>query len=175
MTDTHINSYAEAISAVATAEGSTTVVEDELFSFAQALQGSDELRSTLADPKLPVCASPADRRRPARGQGLRHHHLGDLAGRGQRPHRRARRIVDATLARSAESRGEAVAEVRSAVALTDDQQARLAAALGAATGREVAIRNIVDPTVLGGVVTQIGDTVIDGSVRTRLNQLRDAF
>jgi F0F1-type ATP synthase delta subunit len=33
----------------------------------------------------------------------------------------------------------------------------------------------VDPSVLGGVVTQIGDSVIDGSVRTRLNQLRDAF
>jgi F-type H+-transporting ATPase subunit delta len=34
---------------------------------------------------------------------------------------------------------------------------------------------IVDPTVLGGVVAQVGDTVFDGSVRSRLNQLREAL
>ena len=84
-------------------------------------------------------------------------------------------IVDAALARSAESRGEAVAEVRSAVALTEDQLSRLAAALKAKTHRDVAVRNIVDPSVVGGIVTQIGDALFDGSVRTRLTQLRDAF
>ena len=34
---------------------------------------------------------------------------------------------------------------------------------------------IIDPTVLGGIVTQIGDTVIDGSVRHRLAQLSESF
>ncbi len=34
---------------------------------------------------------------------------------------------------------------------------------------------VVDPEVLGGLVTQIGDTVIDGSVRQRLSQLRESF
>ena len=78
--------------------------------------------------------------------------------------------------RSAADRGEAVAEVRSAVALTDEQIARLAAAaLKARTDLDVTVQNIVDPTVMGGVVTQIGDSVLDGSVRTRLNQLREAF
>ena len=66
----------------------------------------------------------------------------------------------------------AVAEVRSAVPLTDDQRDRLAAALGQATGKQVEVKVIVDPTVLGGIVTQVGDTVIDGSVRHRLDQLR---
>ena len=77
--------------------------------------------------------------------------------------------------RSAASRGEAVAEVRSAVPLTDAQLADLARALKARTNIDVTIRNVVDPTVMGGVVTQIGDSVLDGSVRTRLNQLREAF
>ena len=61
------------------------------------------------------------------------------------------------------------------MALTGDPQARLAAALSAKTGHEVTIRNVVDPSVVGGVVTRVGDAVIDGSVRTRLSQLRDAF
>ncbi len=71
--------------------------------------------------------------------------------------------------------GAVVAEARSAVALTDDQVARLSEALSSKLGRQVKVRNVVDPTVMGGVVTQIGDEVIDGSVRTRLNQLREAF
>jgi F-type H+-transporting ATPase subunit delta len=71
--------------------------------------------------------------------------------------------------------GKEVAEVRSAVELTADQQDRLAKALNAATGKQVTIKVIVDPSVLGGIVAQVGDTVIDGSVRSRLEQLRNAF
>ena len=43
------------------------------------------------------------------------------------------------------------------------------------TGHDVDIVVIVDPTVMGGIVTQIGDTVIDGSVRHRLAQLKESF
>jgi F-type H+-transporting ATPase subunit delta len=50
--------------------------------------------------------------------------------------------------------------------------ARLADALGHATGKNVEVRVIVDPTVQGGIVAQVGDTVIDGSVRRRMEQLR---
>ncbi len=77
--------------------------------------------------------------------------------------------------RSAAQKGEVVAEVRSAVALTDDQIARLAEALKTRTQLDVTVKNVIDPTVMGGVVTQIGDSVLDGTVRTRLNQLREAF
>ncbi len=65
-----------------------------------------------------------------------------------------------------------MAEVRSAIALTDDQKSRLAAALGQATGKQVEVKVIVDPTVMGGLVAQVGDTVIDGTVRRRLEQLQ---
>jgi F-type H+-transporting ATPase subunit delta len=85
------------------------------------------------------------------------------------------KIAQELVQRSASTRGEAVAEVRSAVALTDEQISRLAAALKERTNLDITVKNIVDPTVMGGVVTQIGDSVLDGSVRTRLNQLRDAF
>ena len=84
-------------------------------------------------------------------------------------------IADEMARRSAAARGQSVAEVRSAVPLTEAQLTELAAALKARTDIDVTIRNVVDPTVMGGVVTQIGDSVLDGSVRTRLNQLREAF
>ena len=66
---------------------------------------------------------------------------------------------------SAAEGNKEVAEVRSAIDLTDDQKQRLAAALEPATGKKVELKVIVDPTVLGGLVAQVGDTVIDGSVK----------
>ena len=63
---------------------------------------------------------------------------------------------------SAAEANKEVAEVRSAVPLTDDQRKRLADALNKATGKEVEVKVVVDPSVLGGVVAQVGDTVIDG-------------
>ena len=81
-------------------------------------------------------------------------------------------IVDRLVQRAAQSKDAAVAEVRSAVALTSDQEDRLRAALANATGRNVNLKVIVDPSVLGGLVATVGDTVIDGTVRTHLDQLK---
>ena len=81
-------------------------------------------------------------------------------------------IIDNLVARASSAKNLAVAEVRSAVPLTDDQQARLAAALANATGKQVNLKTIVDPSILGGIVATVGDTVIDGSVRTRVEQLK---
>jgi F-type H+-transporting ATPase subunit delta len=75
--------------------------------------------------------------------------------------------------KAAEARSRVAAEVRSAVPLDEDQRTRLAAALGRATGRAVDVKVVIDPEVLGGVVAQVGDTVIDGSVRARLDELRE--
>jgi F-type H+-transporting ATPase subunit delta len=84
-------------------------------------------------------------------------------------------IVDAFIERSAASRNKAVATVRSAVDLSDDQRQRLAEAIKTSSGKDVEIKVVIDPTVLGGVITEIGDDIIDGSVRRRLNQLRESF
>lgn len=72
----------------------------------------------------------------------------------------------------ADQRGFDVATVTSAVPLTDDQVARLEQTLGAQAGRRIRFDSVVDPSVLGGVRVQIGDDVIDGSVASRLNDLR---
>lgn len=72
----------------------------------------------------------------------------------------------------ADQRGFDVATVTTAVPLSDDQVARLEQTLGAQAGRRIRFDSVVDPSVLGGVRVQIGDDVIDGSVASRLNDLR---
>ena len=81
-------------------------------------------------------------------------------------------IVDSLVQRAASAKQLDVAEVRTAVPLTDDQEARLKAALENATGKTLNVKTVVDPTVVGGVVATVGDTVIDDTVRTRIDQLK---
>jgi len=170
-----IDAYAAALFEVARAEGSLDRVEEELFRVARTIEGSDELRSTLTDQAVPV----------ERRQGIVEDLLGDRAssvttalvsfvvGSGRSKDLPA--IIDRLVERAAEERSQAVAEVRSAIPLDDSQKERLAVALGKATGKNVSVKVIVDPSILGGIVAQVGDTVIDGSVRSRLNQLREAL
>ncbi len=167
--------YAEALFEVARAEGSLGEVEDELFRFSQTLQGNDELRSALTDAGIPA----------ARRQQIVEDLLGGKAsptsvalvsmvvGTGRA--RELPSIIQLLVEMSAAEANKEVAEVRSAVPLTDDQRDRLAKALEDATGKQVEIKVVVDPSVLGGIVAQVGDTVIDGSVRHRLDQLKNAF
>jgi F-type H+-transporting ATPase subunit delta len=171
--DARIDGYANALFEVARVEGSISEVEDELFRFARTLEGSDELRSVLTDEAVPV----------ARRQGVVEDLLGGKAspvtanlvqfviGAGRA--RQLPQIIDRLVERAAASKESVVGEVRSSIPLTDDQTSRLADALGRVTGKKVAVKVIVDPSVLGGLVAQVGDTVIDGSVRARLDQLRE--
>lgn len=70
-------------------------------------------------------------------------------------------------------RNQATAIVTSAVPLPADQQAEVASYLRALTGKTITLETRVDPAILGGIIAQIGDTLIDGSVRRRLALLRD--
>lgn len=175
MSDTRITTYAEALIGIARAEGDLDRVTDELFALGQAVESDDQLRTTLTDRHLP-----AERRAQVvedvlagKASPVTTAIASMIVGAGRAADLPA--IAGEMVRRSAASVGESVAEVRSAVALTDDQVTRLAQALTAKLGRQVTVRNIVDPSVIGGVVTQIGDEVIDGSVRSRLHQLREAF
>jgi F-type H+-transporting ATPase subunit delta len=167
--------YAAAIAAVARAEGELGAVQDELFSLARTLGGSEELLSTLTDPQLPAS------RRQQIVEDL-------LAGRVSKATlavvsmvvaagraRDLQGIADELVALGAAEGGRQVAVVRSAIDLTDDQKTRLAGALQVSLGTPVDVRVVIDPTVLGGLVAQVGDTVIDGTVRRRLDQLKQAI
>lgn len=172
MADQTTEGYAAALLEVARAEGALERVGDELFAIARAIESSGELRGSLADPALPTERKAAI--------------VGEIIGRGTAPVTRslvdflvrvgrARElpaIADRLVEKIAAEQGRAVAQVRTAVELDADTVRRLEESLSRATGRAVQVKAIVDPSVLGGVVAQIGDTVIDGSVRRRLDSLR---
>ena len=85
----------------------------------------------------------------------------------------ADQIGDAFRARLNTQRGIADATVTTAVALTDDARAAVEEAVRRVTNADtVALSEQVDPEIIGGAVVQIGDRIIDGSVRTRLATLR---
>jgi F-type H+-transporting ATPase subunit delta len=172
MSDARIDGYARALFEIARAEGTIDEVEDELFRFARSFESSDALRNALTDEMVPA----------GKRQAIVEDLLGGKAtttttqlvsmvvgsGRG----RDLPEIINKLVDRAASSKNLEVAEVRSAVALSDDQQSRLKAALANATGKQVSLKVVVDPSILGGIVATVGDTVIDGSVRTRVDQLK---
>jgi F-type H+-transporting ATPase subunit delta len=173
--DDRIGGYATALVAVAETEGVLDKVEDELYAFAKATEANPQLREALTDQALPV-----DNR-----TALVRDVLGDRAhpvtvtlvsflieaGRA----RDLTKIAEAVAAIAAEQRQHEVAEVRSAVALSDTQRERLAQALSRATGRQVEVKVVVDPTVVGGVVARVGDEVFDGSVASRLEDAKQVL
>ena len=72
-------------------------------------------------------------------------------------------------------RGIEPAEVATAVPLTDEDKKQLAGQLGAITGKEVVIKAVVDPALLGGITARIGGKLLDGSTRSRLKALKRAL
>ena len=171
-TDARIDGYARALFEIARAEGTLDEVEDELFRFARSYESSEELRKALTDDMIPAAKRQAIIEDLLGGKATTTTvQLVSLVVAGGRS-RELPAIIDRLVQRAASSRDEQVAEVRSAVALTPDQQDRLRAALANATGHSVNLKVIVDPSVLGGLVATVGDTVIDGTIRSRLDQLK---
>ena len=172
MSDALIEGYARALFEIARAEGTLDEVEDELFRFARSYESSDALRTTLTDENLPAEKRQAivedllDGKATATTVQLVSMVVG--SGRG----RDIPAIVDSLVQRASSAKNLDVAEVRTAVPLTSDQLDRLKAALENATGKRLNLKATVDPTVVGGIVATVGDTVIDDTVRTRIDQLK---
>jgi F-type H+-transporting ATPase subunit delta len=167
-----IDGYANAAFAVAQGEGALQRVTDELYGFAKGLERQPDLRDALTSAALPVENRTqivtdvlGDRAHPATvnliGLIVAAGHARDLG-----------KIVERLAAVAAASRQRAAAEVRSAVPLDDERRERLAAALSRATGREVEVHVVVDPTVVGGLVARVGELVFDGSIATRLDDAK---
>ena len=175
MSDEKIQGYAQAILAVASAESNGAQIEDEIYRFSQVLQSSEELKSTLSDASIPSARRQQIVEDLLDGQATQTTvalvSMIVAAGMGSD----IKAIADRVIGLGAESRDKAVAEVYSVVDLSSDQQQRLAAALKSATGKDVEMKVIIDESVMGGLLVQIEDEVIDGTVRTRLKQLREAF
>ena len=172
MSKASIEAYARALFEIAAAEGHIDTVENELFRVARAFESNEQLRSTLTDATIP-----ADRR-----QNIVDQLLGGKASNttiqlvslvvGSGRSKDLPAIIDTLVKRASSEKELEVAEVRSAIELSADQQKRLATALTKATGKQVNLKVVVDPAVIGGLVATVGDEVIDDTVRTRLEQLK---
>ena len=171
-TQYRIDGYATALFEVARSGWSLDEVEDELFRFARTLEGSDELRNVLVDEAIPAVRREAivEELLGGKASGVTTSLVSFVVGAGRA--RDLPAIIDELVSRAAAGKQLAVAEVRSAIPLTEDQEARLAEALNKATGKKVQLHVVIDPSVMGGLVASVGDTVIDGTVRERLNQLK---
>jgi len=82
--------------------------------------------------------------------------------------------VNANLAEALDKRAGVVsAEITSARPVADDTRALLAEKLGLLTGKKARLTYETDESLLGGIVTRIGSTIYDGSVRNQLQRLRE--
>jgi len=172
MNDPRIEGYARALFEVARAEGTLDEVEDELFRFARSFESNDGLRDALTNEMIPASRRQAiiEDLLGGRATSTTTQLVSMVVGTGRA--RDLPAIIDQLVHRASSAKNLEVAEVRTVVPLTDDQQTRLAAALANATGKAVNVKVIVDPSILGGIVATVGDTVIDGSVRPRIDQLK---
>lgn len=163
---------AQAGLAAAEKSGSLDDVEDELFRFARTVEREPRLSLALSDPALPNDRKDAVLRRLLEGRAqpvtlaLVRQAVVDTAGRS------LDRRLDQLTVLAAGRRQRLVAVVRVARPLDADQATRLRAALTRLYGRAVQLQVDLDPGVLGGVVVQVGDEVLDGSVARRIEQVR---
>lgn len=168
-----IDGYAAAMLSIARAEGEQEELVNEIHAVSTALASHGELVETLRDPRVPADRkqSIVDELLASRARPVTVAAVNFLVSSGQAKHLGT---IAARLAEmSAEAEGEVVAEVRAPLELDAEQVERLRLALERATNRRVQVKVIVDPSVIGGVVTKVGDTVLDGSIQSRFVELRE--
>jgi F-type H+-transporting ATPase subunit delta len=165
--------YANALADIALAQGAVKPVTQQLADFGVAYAESAELRTFLASPAVDRAAK----------HGVVEKLLARIGGTKivrnflfvVIDHGRAYNLPEiiATFQEVVRQReGIAEAEVSSAVELNANQKAQFAFALEKLTGKRVEPKYSLDPKLLGGAVVRIGDTIYDGSLRSRLNDMR---
>lgn len=165
--------YANALADVALQQGAAEPVLKQLNDFAGVYAESAELRNFLASPAVTTKEkhAVADKlsTRLGASKALRNFLFLVI------DHRRTLMIPELAEAFQAvirERQGVAEAEVLSAVELSAAQKKTLGQSLEKKTGKKIEAKYAVDAKLLGGVVVRIGDTVYDGSLRHRLNEMR---
>ena len=153
--------------------GDLEEIEDQLFRFARTVEDNRRLRLALGDRDLPVVVRQDVIDNLLEGKALPAAvRLARYAARGGR----ARDIVatlDTLVEDAAKARGWRVAKVQAASAVDDTQQHDLSEALAVLAGNPVDLQVTVQPDLLGGVVVQVGDLLVDSSTRHRLDELKE--
>jgi F-type H+-transporting ATPase subunit delta len=166
--------YAKALLDVAVAERlDTAAIERDLASIADAMRQHEELRRAFTSPGIPqqVRANVLDAFVAQAGiTGPLAKLLRMLAERGRLD--LVPDMLDVYRERLLAHQNIVRATVTSAAPLSAENVQRLQAGLSGLTGKRVQLETSVDPSIIGGVVTRIGSTVYDGSIRTQLQKMR---
>lgn len=160
------------IRALAASAPKSVSIDDELFAFSTAVTSDPDLELALGS-RLGATAGKV---------ALVVNLLGDWASAqtvailsaliGRPSGRRIAGLIRFAATIVAEESNQSIATVTVAAPLTTAQAQRLATALSAQQGTTIRINQIVDPSILGGMRVQIGDEVTDGSIASRLADLR---
>ena len=165
--------YANALADIAMAQGAAEKTADQLVGFGALYAESAELRNFLASPAVAGEA--------------KHRVIGKLLARvgGSKivqnflfvvaDHHRTHVLPEMIAAFQQvirQRQGIMEAQISSAVELSKTQKAEMEFTLERLTGKRVEAKFSLEPNLLGGAVVRVGDTVYDGSLRSRLNELR---
>jgi len=165
--------YANALADIALEQGAAEPTAKQLSAFGAVYAESAELRTFLASPAVTIEGKHAVIEKIIVRMGaskILRNFLFVIAD-----HRRTALIPEiiATFQQVIRQRqGVAEAEISSAVELSAAQKKELAATLARLTGKKIETKYSLDPALLGGAVVRIGDTIYDGSLRSRLNEMR---
>lgn len=165
--------YATALADVVMKSGEAENVRTELKQWEAMMTANEDLTSIFNNPSInhdskeKLLGSLIEKAKPSRTTAnflrvlLRNNRLTDLVQ------------INEKFASVLEERSGAVAaKVVSARPLTADEQAELQSSLSKLTGKRVNLNFDIDQSIIGGVVTTIGSTVYDSSVKTQLENLR---
>jgi F-type H+-transporting ATPase subunit delta len=163
--------YARSLFEVATEHDNLDVVRDQLAEFVEALDGSHELQMFFFSPYFSTDEKQEGLRQTVTEADesflnflslLLENHRMPVIFRVRREYDRLWREANQLLA----------VQITSAVELDPSVAERVGDEIGRQTGRTVELTSNVDPEILGGIVVRVGNSIIDASIRTRLDNLR---
>jgi F-type H+-transporting ATPase subunit delta len=165
--------YATALADIALEQGAADPVKKQLEDFGAAYAESAELRNVLANPAVEITAKHGVIEKLAARLGASRivRNFLFVVVDNQRTHLLPE-ILQSFEEVIRQRQGAAEAEVTSAAELTAPQKTQLQQTLERLTGKKIQAKYSLDAALLGGAVVRIGDTIYDGSVRNRLNQMR---
>ena len=168
--------YATALLEIGRESGRLDAMATELDLAAAAYEASHELRNAVENPLVAHAAKKAVMSEVAGRLGLSPVIRSTLLLLVDRRRIKTLPYIARYLGEMNDARkGVLRAEVTTATPLGDDYYARLQAQLEKLTGKQVALVRLTDPSIIAGVITRIGDRVFDGSVRARLQSMKDAL
>jgi F-type H+-transporting ATPase subunit delta len=164
--------YARAIFEIGVETGELDRLVTQISQFAQAYVASPDLRAILDNPLVSEEQREAVLAEIVSRLGLSQHAKSSVGLLARRKKLRALPLVARRLGRLGDERaGVLRARVTSARELPQSFYEALAKKLQKATGKQIVLEKTQDPSLIAGVVTQIGDNTIDGSLRGRLHDL----